>query len=137
MQGELKRANGTSMGGSLGAKRKDQIKELGFSPKNFVQLFRLAYVGVQFFNCGDFPVNLKDYDLDFRNYLYEIKTNPENWKVEDLNEDAVTWERDLVKAFESRSVDLSYNEHLANEYLLEFYHYEIENYLSGKNSTLN
>ena len=71
MQSELRLANGERTG-QLGGKRKAQLDKYGFSPKNFVQLFRLAHAGVTLFQEGYFPVNVMPFV--FGEMLFKLKT---------------------------------------------------------------
>jgi predicted nucleotidyltransferase len=70
--------------GKLGGKRFETVQRLGFSPKNFVNLFRLLYSAETFFETGIFPVDLKG------SYIYpqlmEIKTCPERFNKVRLTE---------------------------------------------------
>ena len=121
-QGELKLANGERTG-KLGGKRREALDKFGFSPKNFVQLFRLLWVGEMFFLNGVYPVKVKEYDEKFHNYLMDVKTNPQSFTKAELNSIALVLEKRLVDAFETRdkSKDRAFNEALANEACLRVY----------------
>jgi predicted nucleotidyltransferase len=126
MQGELRLANGERTG-KLGGKRKDAIDKYGFSPKNFVQLFRLAWAGSIYFKQGYFPVNVTDSAPSFAQTLMAIKTTPQTFTKETLNAMATQWDTDLVKAFENRAYDTKFNEQLANKLCLLIYRPIINN----------
>lgn len=112
--GELKLANGERTG-KLGGKRKETIDKYGFSPKNFVQLFRLNWAGTIFFSKGYFPVNVQDEDPKFAEKLLSIKTEPEKYTKEQLNLAASNWDAWLKKAYENRASTRLFDEPLANE----------------------
>lgn len=120
MQGELKLANGERTG-KLGGKRKSALDKYGFSPKNFVQLFRLAWAGCIYFQKGHFPVNVLKEDTAFAETLLEIKTRPETVTRTELNERAAQWESKLVEAFENRKFHTNFSEEVANELSLRVY----------------
>lgn len=120
MQGELKLANGERTG-KLGGKRKEAIDKYGFSPKNFVQLFRLAWAGDYYFTHGVFPVNVERHSPHLHNLLMEIKTTPEANSVEALNELAAAAEKNLDASFTNRKFTTTFNEDFANHLCLEVY----------------
>lgn len=126
MQGELRLATGERTG-RLGGKRFAKVQDLGFSPKNFVQLFRLSRVGVEFFTSGKFVVDTHDFtnQVDgyesFRDFLMSVKTTPENHTKEELVARAKDAESDLVYAFENRQKNFVFNEDKLNRKLLELY----------------
>jgi predicted nucleotidyltransferase len=120
MQGEVRLANGERTG-QLGGKRKLQLEKHGYSPKNFVQLLRLAWTGITLFQEGFFPVNVKKYNVELAADLLDIKTHPEKYSKEQLNERYRTAEADLVKAYETRKVQYSFNVEMANDTLRKLY----------------
>jgi predicted nucleotidyltransferase len=120
MQSELRLANGERTG-KLGGKRKESLDKYGFSPKNFVQLFRLAWAGTVYFQKGFFPVNMKEHDAVFASYLLDLKTKPERFSKEGLNLSAGEWEKELVSAYETRKHTTVFNEQLANDLCLKVY----------------
>jgi len=121
MAGERLLANGTRTG-RLGGKRHDQVKLLGFSPKNFTQLFRLSWVGTIIFQEGLFPVNVKKHDVKFAEFLLSIKNTPENWTKEELNTLVDEYEERLNKSFDSRKFNYTFNQELANNFVLKAYY---------------
>lgn len=120
MQGELKLANGERTG-KLGGKRKEQIDKYGFSPKNFVQLLRLAWAGVCFFQKGYFPVNVMDEDKALGATLLDIKVNAQNYNKDILNKLAAAYEANLKDAFDTRKFDYKFDESIANTLCMDLY----------------
>ncbi len=120
MQGELRLANGERTG-QLGGKRKAQLDLYGFSPKNFVQLFRLAKAGCHLFETGVFPVNLQKFDSKFRDELLDIKVNPRNYTKELLNARYVLAEAELKAAYDNRKVNYKFDDDYANDVLRQIY----------------
>lgn len=120
MQGELRLANGERTG-KLGGKRKEAIDRFGYSPKNFVQLLRLARAGCVYFQEGIFPVNVMAYNTGFGNYLLDIKTNPANYTKDELNQAAKEFEKQLIESYESRKVTTTFDDGLADELCLRVY----------------
>lgn len=123
IQNEIRLANGERTG-QLGGKRKNQLEKYGFSPKNFVQLIRLCKCGISYFTDGDYPVRIMDKYPDLGKRLLEIKTQPELFTKEGLNEMVRDMELDLQKAYGFRkNADLVsfYNSDLANQILFDVY----------------
>lgn len=121
--------------GKLGGKRYAQVEKHGFSPKNFVQLHRLAYAGKVFFQQGFFPVNMKKYP-EFRKYLMEIKTEPECHSKMGLQVDVGVAERDLDAAYAQyaavRSEEYRYDSNFVTEIMLEAYGPIIQKHMPKK-----
>lgn len=120
MQGELRLANGERTG-KLGGKRKEAIDKYGFSPKNFVQLFRLAWAGKVFFQDDGFPVDLGVHNPSFRDDLLDIKVHPEKYTKEQLNERAAKAEVKLVESYETRRYERKFDEEVADNLCLRLY----------------
>lgn len=120
MQGERRLANGERTG-VLGGKRKLQLEKYGFSPKNFVQLFRLAWAGETLFLKGYFPVNVKKEDAVFWAWLMDVKTKPETHTKEELNLEVDKWEIRLKAAYDNRKFKYEFDYALANEMLRRAY----------------
>lgn len=135
MQGELRLANGERTG-KLGGKRKEAIDKYGFSPKNFVQLFRLAWAGTIYFEKGYFPVDVKKECEPWSEILLDLKTNPENYDKERLNTCAKDWEDALVKSFENRKFTTIFNEELANDLCVLAYGLKVANYFESLDKRL-
>jgi hypothetical protein len=126
MQGERRLANGERTG-QLGSKRKAQLDKYGFSPKNFTQLFRLANCGISLFEKGYFPVNMKKHDETVHAFLLRVKTHPESYNKEQLNNLADHYEIELKKAYENRNYSYTFDADLANEMLRKAYiHYLVK-----------
>lgn len=120
MQGERRLANGERTG-QLGGKRKAALEKYGFSPKNFTQLFRLANCGMALFEKGYFPVNMKEYDENVHNFLMRVKTKPESYSKEQLNNAADHYEAQLKMMYENRKFTYTFDNDLANEVLRKVY----------------
>lgn len=122
--GELKLANGERVG-QLGSKRKESLDKYKYSPKNFVQLFRLAWAGCVFFEKGYFPVNVKGESPGFAAFLLDIKTDPAKYSKDELNKIATAWDRKLKEAFDKRGADRNFDEKVANKLCADIYVEEI------------
>ncbi len=120
MQGERKLANGERTG-KLGGKRKEMIDRYGFSPKNWVQLFRLAHCGITLFQEGHFPVNVMEHNPDLGAQLLDIKVNPSAYNKDQLNSDYEKAEAALVEAYETRKYEFVFDEDRANDSLRRLY----------------
>ena len=120
MQGERRLANGARTG-QLGGKRKEALEKYGYSPKNFVQLLRLAECGAALFEIGTFPVNLNIYNPTFRDNLFHIKTHPELYTKEELNCRADAAEVRLKLSYENRKFNFTFDMTLANDVLRKIY----------------
>lgn len=120
MQGELRLALGIRTG-KLGSKRFESVEAYGFSPKNFVQLLRLAYCGRVFFETGYFPVDIKVYDSDFARYLLSIKTSPKDFTPLELRKKCEEYEQMLDLAYQKCSICYKFDPKIANDLLLKIY----------------
>lgn len=131
MKGELRLACGERKG-KIGGKRFEKLQEVGFSPKNFVQLFRLAQVGIEFFKNDRYVVDTREFTNhvngfnSFHEFLMSVKTTPENHNVEDLKKRVEVKEAELVVAFENRKVNHEFNEELFNQFLVSVYRPVVE-----------
>jgi hypothetical protein len=82
--GEYRLAMGERTG-RLGGSRKAQLDKYGFSPKNVCQMIRLSR-GLQFFqDTGVFPLDLKDHLPEVWELAYEVKTQPSNFTVDQID----------------------------------------------------
>ncbi|PTX97352.1 hypothetical protein DB346_20320 [Verrucomicrobia bacterium LW23] len=120
LHSERRLANGERTG-LLGARRKQQIDRLGFSPKNFVQMFRLAHCGIAVFERGVFPVDLRKDDPSLADRLLAIKATPELYTKARLNEEADLWIARLDAAFEHRRYEFTFDEALAHDVCAAIY----------------
>lgn len=136
MIGERKLANGERKG-KIGGKRYAKLQEVGYSPKNAVQLMRLAQVGITFFIENEYVVDTRDFsdcksvvlppeignlsNLSFHEFLMTVKTEPQRISKDDLSLFFDFYEKKLVDAFEHRRVTYNFDEGLMNELLLEIY----------------
>ncbi len=119
---ELKLAIGLRSG-QIGGKRFSQVQKFGFSPKNFVQLFRLIWASKIFFTNGYFPINVKNEDLIFWEHLMDLKTNPQKYDKNQLEILARKKETELKQVFDHRdkSKDYKFDLDFANKICLELY----------------
>lgn len=85
--------------GKLGSKRKLQLEKYGFSPKNYTNLFRLAWCAEQFILTGEYPLNIKDTPVF--DFLYAVKTTPEKFTADELRKISEDYEDGLKKAKET------------------------------------
>jgi hypothetical protein len=120
MQGERRLMNGERKG-QIGGKRYAKLQEVGFSPKNGVQLLRLAEVGIRFFRDGQYFVDTQMFGTSFHKSLMGIKTTPENYTKDQMNRAVDFAEASLVDAFENRKVTHVFDEDKLNEILMEIY----------------
>lgn len=111
--------------GQIGFQRYEQVKKLGYSPKNGVQAIRLLWTGVHLLIHNEYPVNVKEYNPNLWKLLMEIKTSPENFNKDTINEIIDKYEKELDKTYEdnkNRIKDIKFNERLANKLLLTLYY---------------
>lgn len=107
--------------GELGSKRKQNLDKFGFSPKNFSHLFRLAYCGTSFFETDNYPVDIGSHDRQFRDFIFSVKTEPEKFKKNELNDIANEMLGKLKNSYEKRKKDHKFDKDLANKLCLDFY----------------
>lgn len=100
--------------GEIGGKRHDQVIKYGYSPKNMVQLFRLAYCGIEFFRSGNFPTNIKEYNPEIWERLMKIKTQPELFNPQELVDETVALEGVLGAAYDASSIRYKFDLEYAN-----------------------
>jgi predicted nucleotidyltransferase len=119
-QGELRLANGERTG-KLGSKRKNTIDQYGFSYKNFVNLFRLYYTGIEFFRTGVYLVDFTN--TEYHPFLYDLKTHPEKYKKEELNAKAADFDLMLKHEYDGCVFKHRYkfNNDLAAELVMYIY----------------
>ena len=127
MQGEVRLANGERQG-DIGKKRRSAIEKYGFSPKNWVNLFRLAYCGVYFFDHGVYPTNFVKYWPKLGKQLYDLKNNPERYQLADLQQLYLEAKQDLDEAYAVSTVHFKFSPDLANQILLDNYLPILTNY---------
>ena len=128
MKGELRLACGERKG-AIGGKRYAKLQEVGFSPKNATQLFRLAQVGITFFESDKYVVDTREFECElpssefksFHSFLMNVKTKPKQFNVDDIKKFAEWYEDRLVTAWQSRNIDRNFNEDKLNELLLKVY----------------
>jgi hypothetical protein len=115
---EIRLATG-ERSGRLGGNRKEAVTKFGFSPKNFVQIFRLIFVGQRFFDTGEYMVNVKEFNPRLHEYLMDIKSNPSNYTCEQLKEAVDMNYENLVTSMEKSKIKFSFNIDLASDIILE------------------
>ncbi len=116
---EMKLATGERTG-QLGGKRKEAVAAYGFSPKNFVQIFRLCAVGTKFFETGEFMVNVQEHDPALHAELLDIKTHPEKYSKEELVKRTVSMLEDMKAAMDKSELHYEFDDELAADILLHF-----------------
>jgi hypothetical protein len=115
---EMRLATG-ERSGRLGGKRKEKVSQLGFSPKNFVQIMRLCVVGSHFYNTGEYMVNVKSHSDDLYKQLMDIKINPSNYSCEELKDMVYQQYAELIDAIEHSNIQFNFDERLAASLILE------------------
>jgi predicted nucleotidyltransferase len=120
IENEKRLANGERTG-KLGGKRKCNLDQYGFSPKNFSHLFRLAHCGAKFFETDNYPVNIKKSDIEFRNFIYSVKTEPHKFNKEYLNSMTKKSIEKLKTSFNNRKNNFKFDSEFANYLCYEFY----------------
>ena len=120
LQNERRLANGERTG-DLGGKRKASLDLYGFSPRNFVHILRLNFCATVFFKKGYYPVNIRNECSDFADSLVTLKTQPESFTKETLNDMADIFEQKTDTAFSNRAYSYKFDNDFANRLCLEFY----------------
>lgn len=122
MQSERKLANGERKG-KIAGKRYEAVLKHGFSPKNFVQLIRLATCGIRYFLTGEFPTHFADDPQTSMlvPMLLSIKTEPEKHDKKTLNDIVDDLEKQMKFCFDNRTFTHKFDAVYANEVLLRFY----------------
>jgi predicted nucleotidyltransferase len=115
---EMRLATGERTG-QLGGKRKAALEKYGFSYKNFIQILRLCVVGIKFFNEGEYMVRVKDHDEDFHNQLMEIKTQPENFTLDQLKKMVEEKYKELEESMEKSAINFKFDVDLASDLMLK------------------
>lgn len=125
IQGEKRLANGERTG-DLGGKRKEALDKYGFSPKNFCQLIRLAYCGIEFFRNGNYPVDTRAWNPEVADYLVRLKTEPGAFSKEDLNRIVNALDAELEVEYkrvcETGKIISTYDHAIANKLLFQIYY---------------
>ena len=118
LQGEFALAFGGKTG-RLGHKRHEAIKAHGFSPKNVVQAVRLCEVGRHFFKTGVY--HPKAQDEETQDSLRTIKFNPALYSAEILKNYIHVKEEAMVRAYEKRIANFTFDKDLCNNLIVETY----------------
>jgi hypothetical protein len=114
--------------GQIGGKRFAQVETFGYSPKNMVQLFRLAHAGIEFFTSGEFPTNVKDYNEEVWRYLMDVKTNPTAFNPDKLVADTFKLEDKLDIVYSNTRIKRSFDLDYANQVCLALYSNILKDY---------
>lgn len=120
IENEKRLANGDRQG-DVGSKRRNQIEKFGFSPKNFSHMIRLAFCGSVFFRDSFYPVDIRKYNIDARNLIFSIKTEPQKYNKEMLNEIADEHIENLKNSFKNRKENFVFDVEFANRICLKCY----------------
>lgn len=127
IQGERRLMNGERKG-QIGGKRFAVLQQLGYSPKNAVQLLRLAQTGIEFFKNGQFIVDSRDFGTQFHTLLMDIKTNGQKFTKQEVNNLVDELETQLVEAYENKNFTFYFNETMLNDLLLDIYMSVLKNH---------
>lgn len=104
--------------GQLGSKRKEKLQSFGFSPKNFVQLLRLIFVGKYLYTHGRYIVRVGDIDQELHALLMQIKTNPADFTKDQLVAMVNSGKEELISVMENSKFKTQFNSQLASKFLL-------------------
>ena len=115
------RRNAFEKNGRIGEKRKEAIDKYGFSPKNVVHYLRLTYTGEYFFENGIYITNLEEVNKSFRDFLMDIKVNPQSFTRDGLIGMCEIQDNRMKKAFDSRRETFKFNDKVANQLILNAY----------------
>lgn len=115
---EIRLATG-ERSGQLGGKRKKAVENYGFSPKNFTQILRLCKVGIEFFNSGQYIVNIKEFDSEYWETLMNIKTRPSFYTCEFLKTMVEIEFEKLTKAMDKSKIRFKFNADIAADIILK------------------
>lgn len=107
--------------GKLGAKRKESLEKYNYSFRNAVHALRLLRVGHFFFTEGYYPVNIVSADKEYGQMILDLKTNPQNYRPDELELLIDKLNADLLKSFDGRNFNYEFDEKLTNELILEIY----------------
>lgn len=118
--GELKLATG-ARSGQLGSKRKLSLEKYGFSPKNFTNLFRLMFTGIEFYETGRYIVDCHGFGDEKFNFLLSVKKSPEKHTKEELEKIFIGLDDELKEKYNKCSFSFKFHENIANDLLLKAY----------------
>lgn len=107
--------------GLLGSKRRESLEKYGFSPKNFVQLFRLYHVATAMIRENRYILDCTKEPYFER--LMEIKTNPSKFNKEQLKTDADRCIHDMrnLEVMVNKNAFAAFDEEYANQILHRVY----------------
>ena len=115
---EIRLATG-QRSGQLGGKRKAAVERYGYSPKNFVQILRLCQVGIEFYTTGQYMVNVKEFNPTYHEFLMDIKTDPDNWTCEQLENMVNSRFKDLEKVMDESTIKFEFDVDFASDIVLK------------------
>lgn len=121
IQGEKHIIAGTGHKNGLGKKRRDQLKEFGYSFRNCVHALRLARTGIIFFNENRYAINIVTEDKQYGSLIRDVKINPQKYKYEELILIIEELEADLKDAYNNKSVNYRFDEKIANQLCYDIY----------------
>ena len=107
--------------GKLGEKRKVQLEKFGYSFRNVVHALRLLRTGILFFKYNIYPVNIVEQDKDYGKFILDVKTNPQNHKVDNLIRLIENQEQELKETFDTRYLNHKFDIDVANEICYSLY----------------
>jgi predicted nucleotidyltransferase len=107
--------------GKLGGKRKDALDTYGYSYKNLVQVLRLSFAAKTFFQTGEYPVKISDFDQNLHDELMDIKNNPSKFSYEYAQKRSENLISDLERHYAQREVDVVFDYDFANSIIATFY----------------
>lgn len=108
--------------GIIGAKRAEQVRKYGYSPKNFTQLIRLMLVGHYFFREDKFIVNCEEMHPGHFELLKKLKNEPGTYTADWATALYKEMDSQLEVHFNNRIKDYTFDENYAVEVLLRFYY---------------
>jgi hypothetical protein len=117
VQSELRLATG-ERSGQLGGKRKADVEKYGFSPKNFVQIFRLIRVGIRFFDTGVYMVNVKEHSPTLHAWLMALKTDPSGYTCEELKDNVLHELEALETSIKNSEVNYKFDIDFASDMII-------------------
>ena len=90
-----------------------------FNPKNFYHLIRICFCGKHFFQTSYYPINLLNCEI--RDLLFSIKTQPENYNKNQLNELVEQGEKEFIASYHNRKENYKFDFEFASQMCLRFY----------------
>lgn len=111
--------------GKLGGKRQAAVAKYGFSPKNYVNLFKILHAATCFFRTGSYLLTLADAYPFVHALLLEIKKNPEHFTKPQLAQMYDTYMAEFELAWKANKDTIEkqyqYKENVAAKLAAELY----------------